>query len=118
LTALRRQGINSMALPPILSYGSPKLQELVCRPVIAGLKSCSLAISEPYAGSDVAAIRGTAVRDSKGNFVVNAVKKVRAHSLGRAPKFDRMNSGSRAAPRRTSSRRRCGPATREWAACR
>jgi alkylation response protein AidB-like acyl-CoA dehydrogenase len=72
---LGQEGINSMALPPIISYGSPKLQEMVCRPVIAGLKSCSLAISEPYAGSDVAGIRGTAVRDGKGNFVVNAMKK-------------------------------------------
>ncbi len=55
-----------MALPPILSHGSPKLQEMVCRPVIEGRKSCALAISEPYAGSDVAGIRGTAVRDGKG----------------------------------------------------
>ncbi len=72
---LGQEGINSMALPPIISFGSEKLKEMVCRPVIQGLKSCCLAISEPYAGSDVAGIRATAVRDGKGNFIVNGVKK-------------------------------------------
>lgn len=44
---LGQESINSMALPPILQYGSAKLKEMVCRPVIEGRKSCALAISEP-----------------------------------------------------------------------
>lgn len=72
---LGQEAINSMALPPIINFGSERLQELVCRPVIAGEKSCCLAISEPYAGSDVAGLRTTAIRDGKGNFVVNGIKK-------------------------------------------
>lgn len=67
-------GINSMALPPVLSVGSKHIQDLVVNDVILGRKNISLAISEPTAGSDVAAIRATAVRE--GNiFRVNGQKK-------------------------------------------
>jgi alkylation response protein AidB-like acyl-CoA dehydrogenase len=54
--------INSMALPPIIKYGAAWMQEQVVRPVVTGNKNCSLMISEPYAGSDVANIRTTAVK--------------------------------------------------------
>lgn len=40
------------------------------RDVITGKKIMALAISEPYAGSDVSSIRTTAVRDGD-NYVVN-----------------------------------------------
>jgi alkylation response protein AidB-like acyl-CoA dehydrogenase len=66
--------IDSMALPPILKFGSDYLKEKVCRGVVTGRKHIALAISEPYAGSDVAGIRTTAVRD--GDFyIVNGTKK-------------------------------------------
>lgn len=69
-----QSAINSMAIPPIINYGSDFLKELCCRPVIKGEKHCSLAISEPYAGSDVANIKTTA--ELKGDhYVVNGIKK-------------------------------------------
>jgi len=72
--AMGQCGINSMAIPPILFAGSSRVQELVVDDVISGRKNISLAISEPTAGSDVAAIRATAVRDGN-TFRVNGQKK-------------------------------------------
>jgi alkylation response protein AidB-like acyl-CoA dehydrogenase len=43
---LGQEGINSMALPPIIEHGSNKLKEMVCKPVIRGEKTACLAISE------------------------------------------------------------------------
>lgn len=71
---LGQAAINSMALPPILHFGSDYLKNLVCRDVITGKKQICLAISEPSAGSDVASIKTTAVRDGDV-FVVNGTKK-------------------------------------------
>jgi alkylation response protein AidB-like acyl-CoA dehydrogenase len=71
---LGQAGINSMALPPILLAGSEAMKQKVCRDVITGKKHICLAISEPYAGSDVANIRTTAKRE--GDFyIVNGSKK-------------------------------------------
>jgi len=72
--AMGQCNINSMALPPILFAGSKAVQDLVVDGVIAGNKNIALAISEPTAGSDVAAIRATAVREGAG-FRVNGQKK-------------------------------------------
>lgn len=41
----------------------------VCSPCLSGDKFICLAITEPYAGSDVAAIRSTAVKDPTGAFL-------------------------------------------------
>jgi len=71
--ALGQLGINSMALPPVLAHGSPKLQA-VAGPVMTGDKWICLAISEPQAGSDVAGIQATATREA-GGFRVNVQKK-------------------------------------------
>ena len=71
---LNQLGINSMALPPILHAGSDYLKNKVCRDVITGKKAICLAISEPYAGSDVANIRTTAVRQGD-YYLVNGIKK-------------------------------------------
>ena len=66
--------INSMALPPIIQFGSDYIKEKVCYPVVSGQTNISLAISEPGAGSDVANIQTTAVRE--GDFyIVNGQKK-------------------------------------------
>ena len=71
--------INSMALPPVLQFGSQEMKDEVCRAVITGKKNICLAISEPSAGSDVANIKTTAERklNSRGQevFVVNGNKK-------------------------------------------
>ena len=40
-----------------------------------GRKVICLCISEPYAGSDVAALRTTAVKDGSGHYIVNGEKK-------------------------------------------
>jgi alkylation response protein AidB-like acyl-CoA dehydrogenase len=73
---LGQNAINSMALPPILAAGSDYIKNLVCRDVITGKKNISLAISEPWAGSDVANIRTSAVPDASGEFyTVNGSKK-------------------------------------------
>ena len=73
---LGQLGINSMALPPVITAGTDAQKALVCRDVISGRKNISLAISEPGAGSDVANIQATAVLDPTGEFyVVNGAKK-------------------------------------------
>jgi len=72
--AMGQCGINSMALPPVLFAGSPDVQAQVVDDVIAGRRNISLAISEPSAGSDVAAIRATAKREGD-HYRVNGQKK-------------------------------------------
>lgn len=72
--ALGQMSVNSMALPPIINFGSKEMKEKVLKDVIQGNKFCSLMISEPLAGSDVANIRTTAER--KGDhYLVNGQKK-------------------------------------------
>lgn len=71
---LGQLGINSMALPPIIQFGNDYLKNLVLRDVITGKKSCCLAISEPYAGSDVANLQTTAKLDGD-HYIVNGQKK-------------------------------------------
>jgi alkylation response protein AidB-like acyl-CoA dehydrogenase len=66
--------IYTMALPPILMVGSDYIREKVVTPVLTGEKILSLAISEPYAGSDVAGMRATAVLDGD-HYVLNGEKK-------------------------------------------
>lgn len=63
-----------IGLPPILKFGSREMIERVARPVIAGEKCICLAITEPYAGSDVAKIRTIGV-PVPGGWCVTGVKK-------------------------------------------
>lgn len=64
----------TMALPPILRWGSKYLVDKVARDVITAKAYIALCISEPYAGSDVAGMRATA--EKKGDYyVINAEKK-------------------------------------------
>lgn len=46
-----------IGLPPVLNFGSQKLKQEVVPQVFAGKKFISLAISEAFAGSDVAGLR-------------------------------------------------------------
>ncbi|MEM6269313.1 MAG: acyl-CoA dehydrogenase family protein [Bacteroidota bacterium] len=65
--------ISYMAAPYIAKFGSEALQEKYLRKTIAGELVCSIAISEPGAGSDVGNIRTKAIRDGE-HYVVNGAK--------------------------------------------
>ena len=72
--ALGQLAINSMALPPIIDYGTQYVKDLTIGGLVKGDINVSLAISEPGAGSDVSNIQTTAVRDGE-YFVINGSKK-------------------------------------------
>jgi alkylation response protein AidB-like acyl-CoA dehydrogenase len=55
-----------IGLPPLLHFGSAALKARVAPDCLQGRKVICLCISEPYAGSDVAALRTTAVKDASG----------------------------------------------------
>jgi len=59
---------------PILNFGSSELQRRILPQLLSGEKNVCLAMSEPYAGSDVAALRASAVKDGK-EFAINGEKK-------------------------------------------
>jgi alkylation response protein AidB-like acyl-CoA dehydrogenase/predicted heme/steroid binding protein len=66
----------SIGLPPLLHFASPELVERTVPDIIKGNKRICLAITEPYAGSDVSKIRSRAVKSEDGKFwIVNGVKK-------------------------------------------
>ena len=68
---------HSIGLPPIKHFGSPALQARVIPPVLAGDKIAALAVTEPSGGSDVAALKTTAVRSDGGlgdHYIVNGEK--------------------------------------------
>ncbi|MGH2674821.1 MAG: acyl-CoA dehydrogenase family protein, partial [Actinomycetota bacterium] len=62
-----------MATPPIERFGTPDQKERYLGPAIRGEKIACLGISEPDAGSDVAAIRTAARRDGD-DWVINGRK--------------------------------------------
>ncbi|MFL5883861.1 MAG: acyl-CoA dehydrogenase family protein, partial [Thermoleophilaceae bacterium] len=64
---------NGIATPPVWKFGTPAQKERWLRPAIAGEKIGALAITEPGAGSDVAAVRTRAER-ADGGWVVNGAK--------------------------------------------
>lgn len=70
LAALMTHGI---ALPHIVAAGDADQIDRYVRPTLAGRTIGSLGISEPDAGSDVANLRTTAVRDGD-HYVVNGAK--------------------------------------------
>lgn len=56
-----------IGLPPVLNFGSEELKKKVVPEVFAGKKFISLAISEAFAGSDVAGLKTTAVKTEDGS---------------------------------------------------
>jgi acyl-CoA dehydrogenase len=64
---------HGIALPHIVNSGDADLIERFARPTLAGEKIGALGITEPDAGSDVAGLRTTAVRDGDC-YVVNGTK--------------------------------------------
>ena len=65
-----------MTMPPILAFGTEEQKQEWLVPAIAGTKILCLGITEPDAGSDVAAIKTRAVRadDGSGEYVINGSK--------------------------------------------
>ena len=65
-----------IGLPPVLHFGSKALKDKIIPEVLSGEKKICLAISEPTAGSDVAALKTTAVKSQCGKYwIVNGTKK-------------------------------------------
>eukprot|EP00158_Paraphelidium_tribonemae_P003257 Partr_v1_DN25998_c0_g1_i2_m68809 putative acyl-CoA dehydrogenase len=65
-----------IGLPPVLHFGKRALIDRVVPEVLSGRKRICLAITEPFAGSDVAGIQATAVKTPDGkHYIVNGVKK-------------------------------------------
>ena len=62
-----------MATPAIARFGSDELRRNYLAPAIAGDMVASIAVSEPHAGSDVAAVKTTAVKDGD-DYVINGTK--------------------------------------------
>ena len=62
-----------MATPALARFGAPELQRRFLAPAIAGEQVAAIAVSEPAAGSDVAAIRTTARKDG-GDYVIDGSK--------------------------------------------
>jgi len=81
-----------MAVPPIFKFGTEEQRKRYLVPALAGEKIFCLGISEPDAGSDVAAIKTTAKRVD-GGFIVNGRKTFitngrRAHAMTLVAKTD------------------------------
>ena len=62
-----------MATPALAKYGSDELREKYLRPAISGDMICSIAVTEPGCGSDVARIETKAVLDGD-SYVINGRK--------------------------------------------
>lgn len=66
----------SIGLPPLISFGSDYIKEKYVKDCLTGEKVICLAITEPWAGSDVASLKTTAVKSECGKFyIVNGMKK-------------------------------------------
>ncbi|KAI3648492.1 hypothetical protein MP228_006346 [Amoeboaphelidium protococcarum] len=65
-----------IGLPPLIMFASPQMKQRVIPECLSGQKCICLAITEPYAGSDVAQIRCEA-RESEDaeHYIVNGEKK-------------------------------------------
>ena len=93
---------HTIGLPPVLRFGSDALKARVIPPVLAGDKIAALAVSEPSGGSDVAALKTTAVRsvDDRGEHYVVTGEKVfitsgmRADFITVAVRTDPANRGA------------------------
>ena len=62
-----------MATPALAAHGTPEQKEKFLRPAIQGDAVFSIAVSEPDAGSDVAAIR-TRATDAGDDYIINGSK--------------------------------------------
>lgn len=67
-------GACSIGVPVIVKYGADWMKQELLPPIFRGEETCCLAISEAYAGSDVAALRCTATPDGD-SYAVRGTKK-------------------------------------------
>jgi acyl-CoA dehydrogenase len=90
---------HTIGSPPVAALGSPELRQRVLPEVLAGRRIAALAITEPSGGSDVAALRTTAVRDGD-HYVLHGEKTfitsgMRADYLTVAARTDPTARGAR-----------------------
>ena len=90
---------HTIGAPPVAMLGSAELKQRVLPAVLAGERIAALAITEPSGGSDVSALRCTAVREGD-HFVVNGEKTfitsgIRADYLTVAVRTDPRAEGAR-----------------------
>ncbi|CAE8642774.1 unnamed protein product, partial [Polarella glacialis] len=65
-----------ISAPAVFHFGSDEMRQTVGRSMLLGEKMGCLAITEPFCGSDVAAIRATAQKTPDGkHYMVNGIKK-------------------------------------------
>lgn len=64
---------HTIGLPPVAAHGSADMKQRIIPQVLSGEKIAALAVTEPGGGSDVAALKTTAVRDGD-HYVVNGEK--------------------------------------------
>ena len=69
-----------MATPSLAKFGTAEQKEKYLKPALQGTNVCSIAVSEPDAGSDVAGLRTRAVRDGD-QWVINGSKMWITNSL-------------------------------------
>jgi citronellyl-CoA dehydrogenase len=62
-----------MSTPAMAKFGSDYIKQEFLAKAIAGEAVCSIAVSEPHAGSDVANIKTTAVKDGD-DYIINGTK--------------------------------------------
>jgi len=61
-----------IGLPPILNFGSEEIKKKVLPDIFSGKKFICLAISEAFAGSDVAGLKTTATKTEDGkHWIIN-----------------------------------------------
>ena len=90
---------HTIGSPPVAALGSTELKQRVLPEVLAGRRIAALAITEPSGGSDVAALRTTAVRDGD-HYVLHGEKTfitsgMRADYLTVAARTDPTARGAR-----------------------
>jgi alkylation response protein AidB-like acyl-CoA dehydrogenase len=65
-----------IGLPPVLNFGRPEIAAKVVPEVLSGKKLICLAVTEAFAGSDVAGLKTTATKTEDGKYwIVNGTKK-------------------------------------------
>lgn len=73
--------VHGIGLPPVINFGREEIKQMVAPAVLRGEKRISLGITEPGAGSDVAQLATTAVRDGD-HYVVNGSKTFITGGMG------------------------------------
>jgi len=66
----------NIGAPPLINYGTEAMKKTILPEILAGRKRIALAITEAFAGSDVAGLRTTAIKSADGSkYIINGTKK-------------------------------------------